>query len=52
MSKKSKNKPDCCKRCIYYRPDFKYRRCQFSRCMYGDQKAVFRKNPLKRDKFT
>lgn len=44
---KSRNKPGCCKRCIYYRPDFKYRRCP-----YGDQKAVFRKNPLKRDKFS
>lgn len=49
---KSQNKPGCCKRCIYYRPDFKYRRCQFSRCPYGDQKAVFRKNPLKCDKFS
>ena len=49
---KSQNKPGSCKRCAYYRPDFKCRRCQFSRCPYGDQKAVFRKNPLKRDKFS
>lgn len=49
---KSQNKPGCCKRCIYYRSDFKYRRCQFSRCPYGDQKVVFRKHPLKHDKFS
>lgn len=48
----SQHKPGSCKRCCYYRPDFKYRRCQFSRCPYDARKAVFRKNPLKRDKFS
>lgn len=46
------NKPESCKRCVYYRPDFKYRRCQFSRCPYGKQADVFRQKPLKRDKFS
>lgn len=46
------DKPDSCKRCVYYRPDFKYRRCQFSRCPYGKQTDVFRQKPLKRDKFS
>lgn len=47
-----KDKPGSCARCIYYRPDFKYRKCQFSRCPFGKEKDVFRKNPLKRDKFS
>ncbi|TCL56358.1 hypothetical protein [Allofournierella massiliensis] len=46
------DKPDSCKRYVYYRPDFKYRRCQFSRCPYGKQTDVFRQKPLKRDKFS
>ena len=46
------NKPESCKRCVYYRPDFKYRRCQISRCPYGKQADVFRQKPLKRDKFS
>lgn len=46
------DKPDSCKRCVYYRPDFKYRRCQFSRCPYGKQTDVFRQKPLKWDKFS
>lgn len=46
------DKPDSCKRCVYYRPDFKYRRCQFSRCPYGKQADVFRQKPLKQDKFS
>ena len=46
------NKPESCKRCVYYRPDFKYRRCQFPRCPYGKQADVFRQKPLKRDKFS
>ena len=31
----SENKPGSCAHCLYYRPDFKYRRCQFTRCPYG-----------------
>ena len=31
----SDHKPGSCAHCLYYRPDFKYRRCQFTRCPYG-----------------
>ncbi len=48
----SANKPRRCKHCIYHRPDFKYRRCQFSRGQFSQQNEVFRKNPLKYDKFS
>ena len=48
----SDHKPGSCAHCLYYRPDFKYRRCQFTRCPYGKDKDVFRKKPLKRDKFS
>lgn len=48
----SKDKPVSCARCIYSRPDFKYRKCQFSRCPFSADKDVFRKKPLKRDKFS
>lgn len=47
-----REKPGSCAHCLYYRPDFKYRRCQFTRCPYGKDKEVFRKKPLKRDKFS
>ena len=47
-----KDKPGSCARCIYYRPDFRYRKCQFSRCPYTGDTDVFRKRPLKRDKFS
>ena len=43
----SEHKPGSCAHCLYYRPDFKYRRCS-----YGKDKDVFRKKPLKRDKFS
>lgn len=52
MQDKPESWPGSCKRCVYYRPDFKYRRCQFSRCPYGKQTDVFRLKPLKRDKFS
>ncbi len=45
-------KPCSCNRCLYKRPDFKYRMCQFSRCPFGADKDVFRQKPLKRDKFS
>ena len=48
----SDHKPGSCAHCLYYRPDFKYRRCQVSRCQYGKQADVFRQKPLKRDKFS
>lgn len=30
----SGDKPSSCSRCLYYRPDFKFRFCQFTRCPY------------------
>lgn len=48
----SEHKPGSCSHCLYYRPDFKYRRCQFTRCPYGKDKDVFLNKPLKRDKFS
>ena len=48
----SDHKPGSCAHCHYHRPDFKYRRCQFTRCPYGQKDNVFRKKPLKRDKFS
>ena len=48
----AENKPGSCARCHYHRPDFKYRLCQFTRCPYGQKDDVFRKKPLKRDKFS
>lgn len=30
----SEDKPGSCSRCLYYRPDFKFRFCQFTRCPY------------------
>ena len=35
----SEHKPGSCAHCLYYRPDFKYRRCQFTRCPYGKDKT-------------
>ena len=33
------HKPGSCKRCIYHRPDFRYRRCHFSRWPYGQSEG-------------
>lgn len=49
---KSQKKPCSCNRCLYRRPDFKYRKCHFSRCPFGADVDVFRKKPLRRDKFS
>ena len=48
----AEKKPGSCAHCHYHRPDFKYRRCQFTRCPYGQKDNVFRTKPLKRDKFS
>ncbi len=48
----SAGKPVSCARCVYYRAEFQYRRCQYSRCPYGLCEDVFRRRPLKRDKFS
>lgn len=48
----SGDKPGSCSRCLYYRPDFKFRFCQFTRCPYELKENVFRRKPLTRDKFS
>ena len=52
VSRKSKDRPVSCARCRFCRPEFKYRNCQFSSCPFGAEKDVFRKKPLKRDRFS
>ena len=42
-----------CSRCLFYRPDFKYRRCLYATCPYGKPDSeVFRRKPLTKDKFS
>jgi len=42
-----------CRDCPYYHPDFKYRRCLYASCPYGKSESeVFRKHPLRRDRFS
>lgn len=43
-------KPLSCAKCQYYQPDFKYRKCLYSRCPYQRDTDIFRKRPLKKDK--
>lgn len=38
--------PRCCENCRYYRPEWKYRICKFSRCKYGKDINPFRFKPL------
>lgn len=47
----SGDKPSSCSHCLYYRPDFKYRICQFTKYPYNLKENVFRRKPLNRDKF-
>lgn len=41
--------PASCRRCPYYRPDFKYRTCLFADCRYPVDRQTFRSRPLARD---
>ena len=52
VGRKSKDRPVSCVRCSFCRPEFKYRNCLFSSCPFGAEKYVFRKKPLKRDRFS
>ena len=37
-----------CKRCMYYHPEFEYRRCLYATCPFGkDEKEIFRVKPPK-----
>ncbi len=40
-----------CRKCLYYRPDFRFRSCLFADCPYGkNTRSVFRRKPLRIDK--
>ena len=42
-----------CKNCCCYHLEFKYRKCLYATCPYGKPDSlVFRKKPLRRDKFS
>ena len=45
----NKQKPPSCAKCEYYQPYFKYRKCLHTRCPYGFDADIFRKNPLNKD---
>lgn len=38
--------PKRCEECKYFRPNWKYRICRFSKCKYGKPVNPFRKKPL------
>jgi len=43
--------PPKCKNCMYYQPEFRYRRCLYASCPYGKgRNTAFRKQPLKEEK--
>ena len=43
--------PPKCRDCIYFRPDFRYRKCLYAACPLGkNSNAVFRNRPLKEEK--
>ncbi len=43
--------PPKCRLCIYYQPDFRYRKCLYANCPYGKAgNTAFRKLPLKSEK--
>ncbi len=46
----TEKKPVSCAKCVYYQPDFKYRKCLYARCPYQKVADVFRKQPLKKDR--
>ena len=40
-----------CRNCMFYQPDFRYRKCLYSVCPLGkNSKAVFRGNPLSEER--
>ena len=52
VGRKSKDRSVSCAHCRFCCPEFKYHNCQFSSCPFGAEKDVFRKKPLKRDRFS
>ncbi len=40
-----------CRNCMFYQPDFRYRKCLYAVCPFGKtSKAVFRNKPLKEER--
>ncbi len=50
--KANRNKmPPKCRDCMYYQPEFRYRKCLYAVCPLGkSSKAVFRNKPLPEEK--
>ena len=44
--------PGSCRRCPYYRPEFRYRFCLYARCPFKKADTVFRKKPKAKDPFS
>ena len=43
--------PPKCRSCMYYQPEFRYRRCLYASCPYGKSRNIaFRKRPLKAER--
>lgn len=49
-NKSAREIPKGCRGCMYFQPDWKYRKCTWTKCCYGICKDVFRKHPLENDK--
>ena len=48
----SKEVPPSCRKCMFYQPEWKFRTCTFSSCFYGKDVDVFRRKPLKKDRYS
>lgn len=44
-------KPVSCPKCMYYQPEFEYRKCLYARCPFGKEAEIFRRKPLKGGRF-
>lgn len=42
------SKPKGCRDCVHYRPTWKYRFCELTRCPFSISSNVFRKKPQKK----
>ena len=40
-------KPDSCKQCAYYHPDWEHRTCLYASCKYGKNIDVFKHHEMK-----
>ncbi|MCD8362185.1 MAG: hypothetical protein LUC98_04355 [Lachnospiraceae bacterium] len=49
---KNGSRPVSCQQCIFFQPNFKYRKCFFAECYYKKDVDVFRRKPLSKDRFS